>query len=167
MQPVAAVQTEYSLMERSAEHNGVLDTCEELGIGFVPWGPLGMGFLTGKMNAQATARLRRPTSAPGSTASNPKRWRQTSRSSTCWRDLRREKDATPAQVALAWLMAQRPWIVPIPGTRSQQHLRENVGAIDVNLSADDLSQIDAAFAGVTVEGGRMNPDQMKVVETVD
>jgi aryl-alcohol dehydrogenase-like predicted oxidoreductase len=165
VQPVTAVQTEYSLMERSVERNGVLDTCEELGIGFVPWGPLGMGFLTGKLSAQSTFNAKNDLRAgfdrfkPEALAANQRILDLLARFAT-------REDATLPQVALAWVMAQRPWIVPIPGTRSTQHLRENLGAIDVDLSADDVRQIDAAFGSVKVEGGRMNPEQMKVVETV-
>jgi aryl-alcohol dehydrogenase-like predicted oxidoreductase len=166
VQPVAAVQTEYSLMERSVERNGVLDTCEELGIGFVPWGPLGMGFLTGKLTAQSTFDAKTDLRS-GFDRFKPEALAANQRILNLLARFAAREDATLPQVALAWVMAQRPWIVPIPGTRSQQHLRENVGAIDVNLSAVDLSQIDAAFAGVTVEGGRMNADQMKVVDTVD
>jgi aryl-alcohol dehydrogenase-like predicted oxidoreductase len=166
VQPVAAVQTEYSLMERSVERNGVLDTCGELGIGFVPWGPLGMGFLTGKLTAQSTFDAKTDLRS-GFDRFRPEALAANQRILDLLARFAARENATLPQVALAWVMAQRPWIVPIPGTRSQQHLRENIGAIDVNLSADDLSQIDAAFTGVTVEGGRMNPDQMKVVDTVD
>lgn len=164
VQPVAAVQTEYSLMERSVEHNGVLDVCEELGIGFVPWGPLGMGFLTGTLGAQSTFDGKTDLRAgfdrfqPEALAANQRILDLMARFAT-------REEATLPQVALAWVMAQRPWIVPIPGTRKQQHLRDNVGAIDVSLSAEDLRDIDAAFAGVTIEGGRMNREQMQVVDT--
>jgi aryl-alcohol dehydrogenase-like predicted oxidoreductase len=166
VQPVAAVQTEYSLMERSVERNGVLDTCEELGIGFVPWGPLGMGFLTGKVTAQSAFDYKTDLRA-GFDRFKPEALAANQRILDLLARFAAREDATLPQVALAWVMAQRPWIVPIPGTRSQQHLHENIGAIDIDLSADDLSQIDAAFAGAKVEGGRMNSDQMKVVDTVD
>ena len=164
VQPVAAVQTEYSLMERSVEHNGVLDTCEELGIGFVPWGPLGMGFLTGTLGARSTFDGKTDLRAgfdrfqPEALAANQRILDLLARFAT-------REEATLPQIALAWVMAQRPWIVPIPGTRRQQHLRDNIGAIDVDLSAEDLREIDAAFDGVTIEGGRMNQEQMQVVET--
>lgn len=164
VQPMTAVQTEYSLMERSAERNRVLDTCEELGIGFVPWGPLGMGFLTGTMTAGSTFDAKTDLRSsfdrfqPAALAANQ-------RIIDLVRHFAGRENATAAQVALAWVMAQRPWIVPIPGTSKPQHLRDNVGAIDVNLSSDDLREIDAAFAEVKVNGGRMNADQMKVVDT--
>jgi len=164
VQPVAAVQTEYSLMERSVEHNGVLDLCAELGIGFVPWGPLGMGFLTGKMSTRTTFDDKNDLRA-GFDRFKPDALAANQRILDLVSHFARREAATPAQVALAWVMAQRPWIVPIPGTRSLRHLHENIGAIDVDLSADDLRQIDAAFAGVAVHGGRMNAQQMTVVDT--
>lgn len=164
VQPVAAIQTEYSLMERSVEHNGVLDICGELGIGFVPWGPLGMGFLTGTLGAgsylddKTDLRAGFDRFQPGAMAANQ-------RVLDVLRGFAAREQATLPQIALAWVMAQRSWIVPIPGTSKVQHLRDNVGAIDVDLSPTDLRDIDAAFTGVTVEGRRMNADQMKVVDT--
>jgi aryl-alcohol dehydrogenase-like predicted oxidoreductase len=164
VQPVAAVQTEYSLMERSVEHNGVLDICGELGIGFVPWGPLGMGFLTGTLSAKSRFDGKTDLRA-GFDRFQPEAMAANQRILDVLARLATREEATLPQVALAWVMAQRPWIVPIPGTSRQQHLRDNVGAIDVDLSAEDLRAIDGAFAGVTVEGGRMNAEQMKVVDT--
>jgi aryl-alcohol dehydrogenase-like predicted oxidoreductase len=164
VQPVTAVQTEYSLMERSVEHNGVLETCGALGIGFVPWGPLGMGFLTGTLGAgshlddKTDLRAGFDRFQPGAMAANQ-------RVLDVLRQFATREQATLPQIALAWVMAQRPWIVPIPGTSKVQHLRDNVGAIDVDLSQADLREIDAAFASVKVEGGRMNANQMKVVDT--
>jgi aryl-alcohol dehydrogenase-like predicted oxidoreductase len=164
VQPVAAVQTEYSLMERDPERNGVLAICEELGIGFVPWGPVGMGFLTGKMNAatrldpKLDLRSGFDRFTPEAMAANQPIVDLVSR-------FAKRENATPSQVALAWLLAQKPWIVPIPGTRSQEHLQENLGALRVELSADDLREMNEAFAAVTVHGGRMNPEQMQVVDT--
>ncbi|MDB5725437.1 MAG: oxidoreductase, aldo/keto reductase family [Novosphingobium sp.] len=164
VQPVTAIQSEYSLMERSPERNGVLDICEELGIGFVPWGPLGMGFLTGQLGTQPGLDPKNDLRAgfdrfqPAALAANQPILDLLSTFAA-------RESATLPQIALAWVMAQRPWIVPIPGTSKLQHLRDNVGAIDVDLSLDDLRQIEAAFASVDVEGGRMNSDQMKVVET--
>jgi aryl-alcohol dehydrogenase-like predicted oxidoreductase len=165
VQPVSAVQTEYSLMERSVERNGVLDICAELGIGFVPWGPLGMGFLTGKIGARSAFDAKTDLRA-GFDRFQPEALAANQRILDLLARFAVREDATLPQVALAWVLAQRPWIVPIPGTSKQQHLHENIGAIDVDLSADDLIQIDAAFAGVATEGGRMNPEQMKVVDTV-
>ena len=164
VQRVTAIQSEYSLMERSPESNGVLGICEELGIGFVPWRPLGMGFLTGTLgmrphlDGKADLRAGFDRFQPDALAANQPIL-----------DLlamfAKRENATLPQVALAWVMAQRDWIVPIPGTSKPQHLRDNLGAIDVDLSGDDLRRIEAAFARVKVEGGRMNADQMKVVET--
>jgi aryl-alcohol dehydrogenase-like predicted oxidoreductase len=164
VQSVAAVQTEYSLLERDPERNGVLATCEELGIGFVPWGPVGMGFLTGTMNGQT--KLDSKTDfrsgferfSPAAMAANQPIIDLVSR-------FAQRENATPSQIALAWLLAQKPWIVPIPGTRSQEHLQENLGALRVELSAEDLREMNAAFAPVKVEGGRMNLDQMRIVDT--
>ena len=163
VQPLAAVQTEYSLMERDPERNGVLDTCEALGIGFVPWGPMGMGFLTGRMNAD-TALDPRTDLRSGFDRFDPQAMATNQPIIDRVLKFAKEKNATPSQIALAWLMAKRPWIVPIPGTRNPQHLRENLGAIDIDLSTDDLRQIDEAIAGVKVSGGRMNADQMQVVD---
>jgi len=163
VQPVAAVQTEYSLMQKDVESNGVLMTCEELGIGFVPWGPLGEGYLTGKIDAQTKfdpktdLRSGFPRFSPENIAANKplidllKRFAEMEK-------------ATPAQIALAWLQAQKPWIVPIPGTRNLDHLNENLGATSVHLSSADLREIDAAFSKVNVYGGRMNEEQMKIVD---
>ena len=159
---VAAIQTEYSLIERSVEHNGVLQTCEELGIGFVPWGPLGQGFLPGKMdvNAQSTfdpkndLRATFPRFSPMVMTNNQ----------PIIEILRtfgaKKGGATPAQVALAWLMAQKPWIVPIPGTTNMDHLRENTGAVNVQLTPADLREIETAFSRIEIYGGRMDARQM-------
>lgn len=163
-QPVTAVQTEYSFMERDVEKNGVLKICEELGIGFVPWGPVGMGYLTGKINADtrfdAKTDLRSAFDrfSPENIAANMpivdllKRFAE-------------KKNATPSQIALAWLMAQKPFIVSIPGTRSFDHLNENLGAINVELTAADLNELETEFSKLTVHGGRMNEMQMKIVDT--
>jgi len=164
VQPVAAIQSEYSLMERSMERNGVLDVCEDLGIGFVPWGPLGMGFLTGKLGLQPNLdeetdlRTKFDRFQPDALAANQPIL-------DVLAEFARRENATLPQIALAWVMAQRPWIVPIPGTSKPQHLRDNVGSIDVDLSADDLTRIEAAFAAVKVEGGRMSPAHMEAVES--
>lgn len=163
VQPVAAIQSEYSFMERSPERNGVLKICEELGIGFVPWGPVGMGYLTGKLDANtkfdAAKDLRigfdrfKPDAL---TANKPildllKRFAES-------------KGATSAQLSLAWLLAQKPWIVPIPGTRNPDHLIENLGATKFSLTSTELAELDASFFKLTVHGGRMNESQMKLVE---
>jgi len=163
VQPVTAVQTEYSLMQRDPEKNGVLATCEELGIGFVPWGPVGQGYLTRKIDAktkfdpQMDMRSGFPRFSPENIAANMpivellKRFAE-------------KKKATPAQISLAWLLAQKPFIVPIPGTRSMDHLNENLGAINVQLTSADVREIGTALSQITVHGGRMNEEQMKVVD---
>ena len=163
VQPVAAVQTEYSFMQRDPEHNGVLQACEELGIGFVPWGPVGQGFLTAKIDRNATfdpnADMRSSFprfTAEAITANQPV--------IDLLKKLAAKKKATPAQIALAWVMAQKPWIVPIPGTRSLEHLSENFGAVDVELTTDDLRAIRTALSAITVQGGRMNKEQMEQVD---
>jgi aryl-alcohol dehydrogenase-like predicted oxidoreductase len=163
VQPVTAIQSEYSLMTRDPEQNGVLKTCEELGIGFVPWGPVGMGYLTGKVYAytkldpQTDLRSGFDRFSPENLAANRpvvdllKRFAE-------------KKNATLAQIALAWLLAQKPWIVPIPGTRNMDHLNENLGAINVQLTPADLREIEIVFSGITVHGGRMNEEQMRYVD---
>lgn len=162
VQPVAAIQTEYSIMERGPEHNGVLQACEELEIGFVPWGPLGQGFLTGKLNAGTTfdpktdLRADFPRFTPEiMTANQP--------ILNFLRNFGAKKGATPSQISLAWLMAQKPWIVPIPGTRNMDHLSENMGATHVQLTADDLREVEAALSQITIHGGRMNGLQMSQI----
>src|SRR3954463_12513913 len=134
VQPVTAVQTEYSLMERDPERNGVLKICEKLGIGFVPWGPVGMGYLTGKMDARTKLDPKTDLRAgfdrfsPENLAAN--------RPIIDWLErFADKKNATPAQVSLAWLLAQKPWIVPIPGTRNPDHLSENLNSMHVQLTA--------------------------------
>ena len=163
VQPVAALQTEYSLMNRDPEANGLLDTCEELGIGFVPWGPIGMGYLTHKLDARTKfdpkSDLRagfdrfRPENI---TANEPFVDRITV--------LAKRKNATTAQLSLAWLLAQKPFIVPIPGTGKSKHLQENLESTKLVLTAEDMKEIASALAEFKVHGGRMNEEQMKVVE---
>jgi len=163
VQPVAALQTEYSLMNRDPESNGLLATCEELGIGFVPWGPMGMGYLTQKLDAQTAfdpksdLRSTFDRFQPETIAANkPLVDRIT--------ELARTKGATTAQLSLAWLLAQKPFIVPIPGTGKVKHLQENIESTKLVLTADDLKEIDRALAELKVHGGRMNEQQMSVVE---
>ena len=163
VQPVTAIQTEYSLMERDPERNGVLATCEELGIGFVPWGPVGMGYLAGKMDTHTKLDPKTDLRAgfdrfsPENLAAN----RPIIDWLTRFAD---KKNATPAQISLAWLLAQKPWIVPIPGTRNPNHLSENLGSIHVRLTADDLREIESALSHIRAHGGRMNEEQMLVVD---
>lgn len=163
VQPVTAIQTEYSLMERSVERNGVLDTCEQLGIGFVCWGPLGMGYLPGTMNANT--RLDPKTDLrSGFDRFTPENLADNAPIVNFLREFAAEKGATPAQISLAWLLAQKPWIVPIPGTRRLNHLEENLASVNVQLTAADLREIDSAMSKLQVHGGRMNEMQMRVVD---
>ncbi|XXZ31641.1 aldo/keto reductase [Sorangium sp. So ce321] len=163
VQPVAAVQTEYSVMNRDPEKNGVLTTCEELGIGFVPWGPVGMGYLTGKIDARTTFdpntdfRSGFDRFTPENLAANKPVVDLLVR-------VAKRKGTTPAQIALAWLLAQRPWIVPIPGTRRADHLEENLGAIHVELTPADLQEMEAELSKIEVHGGRMSAKYMVEVE---
>ena len=163
VQPVAAVQTEYSLMQRDPERNGVLAACEELGIGFVPWGPIGQGFLPAKIAPDATfddpadMRSTFPRFKPENLAAN--------QPIVDWlAQFAGKKGATPAQISLAWLLARKPWIVPIPGTRNPDHLSENLGSVDVQLTTDDLHEVENALSRIEVHGGRMNEEQMRVVD---
>ena len=152
VQPVAAVQSEYSLWWREAEQD-VLPACEELGIGFVPFSPLGAGFLTGKIDEN--------TSFGGSDFRSmvPRFTPEARKANLAFVDLLRSvaarKKATPAQVALAWLLAQKPWIVPIPGTTKLHRLEENIGAASVELTADDLREIADGAAGIETQGARL------------
>ena len=157
VQPVTAVQSEYSLWWRRPEEE-VLPTLEELGIGFVPYSPLGKGFLTGKIDE--TTKLDSTdfrNNLPRFSAENRK-------ANQALVDLLAEiaaaKQATPAQLALAWLLAQRPWIVPIPGTTKRDRLEENIGAVAVELTPADLREIDAAASKVEVQGDRY-PEQLE------
>jgi aryl-alcohol dehydrogenase-like predicted oxidoreductase len=151
VQPVTAVQSEYSLWWRRPEAE-VLATVEELGIGFVPYSPLGKGFLTGQIDERtsfdsADIRTTIPRFTPEARAANQALVELLGR-------IAARKHATPAQVALAWLLAQRPWVVPIPGTRRLERLEENIGAADVDLTADDLREIEEAASKITVQGAR-------------
>ena len=159
IQPVTAVQSEYSLWWREPERE-ILPTLEELGIGFVPFSPLGAGFLTGKID-QGTQfdamdfRNAVPRFSPEVRTAN-----------MALVDLVRElavrKGATPAQIALAWLLAQKPWIVPIPGTTKLHRLEENLGAVSVALSGDDLAEIDTALAKISLQGARLPEAALKM-----
>ncbi|MBU5612273.1 aldo/keto reductase [Geomonas azotofigens] len=151
VQPVAALQNEYSLWWRRPEAE-ILPTLEELGIGLVAYSPLGKGFLTGKIDASTTFdstdfRTTLPRFTPEARQANQALV-------DLLGELAAQKKATPAQIALAWLLAQKPWIVPIPGTTKLERLDENNGAVDINLSAEDLRQIDSAAARIHVEGDR-------------
>ena len=161
VQPVTALQNEYSLWTRGPETNGILDACEELGIGFVPYSPLGKGFLTGAMSkdtklGEGDFRNILPRFTPEALEKNQALVDLLKR-------IAGEKNATPAQIALAWLLAQKPWIVPIPGTTKLHRLEENLGATDVELTADDLAEIVRAAAAIQVEGERYPEQLMKTV----
>ena len=152
VQPVTALQNEYSLWTRGPESNGILDACEELGIGFVPYSPLGKGFLTGAMSkdtrlGEGDFRNILPRFTPEAMEKNQALVDLLER-------IAGRKGATPAQIALAWLLAQRPWIVPIPGTTKLHRLEENLGAAEVGLSAGDLDEIRRVAAEIVVEGER-------------
>jgi aryl-alcohol dehydrogenase-like predicted oxidoreductase len=160
VQPVSAIQSEYSLWWREPEEE-VLPICEDLGIGFVPFSPLGKGFLTGKIDettAFDSSDFRN--TVPRFTPENRK-------ANQALVDLLAEiaakKRATPAQTALAWLLAQKPWIVPIPGTTKLHRLEENLGAADLELAADDLSEIERAAAGIQVQGARYNETSQRMI----
>jgi len=151
VQPVTAVQSEYSLWWRRPEEE-VLPTLEKLGIGFVPFSPLGKGFLTGKIDESTTFdssdfRNIVPRFTPAARKANQVLV-------DLLRQIGERKKATPAQIALAWLLAQKPWIVPIPGTRKPERLNENIGAVAVELTPDDLREIDRAASKITVQGAR-------------
>ena len=155
VQPVTAVQSEYSLWTRDPEAE-VLPTLEELGIGFVPFSPLGRGFLTGRMDERTTFE------STDFRAALPRFTPEARKANQALVDLLRatadRKEATPAQIALAWLLAQKPWIVPIPGTTKPERLDENIGAAAVELTPDDLAEIEHAASQIEVEGARYTPN---------
>jgi aryl-alcohol dehydrogenase-like predicted oxidoreductase len=160
--PIAALQSEYSLWSREAETNGVLATCRELGISFVPYSPLGRGFLTGAI--QKVSDL------------DPSDWRRTNprfaeealqtniKSADAVKELAAKKGCTPAQFALAWVLAQGNDMIPIPGTKRVRYLEDNMGALPVRLTEDDLKETDARFQQITVAGERYAPDMMALVQ---
>src|SRR2546426_1668006 len=151
VQPISAVQSEYSIWTRDPEPE-VLPTCEELGIGFVPWSPLGQGFLTGKVDAAQTFDARDIRSVFPRFTEEARKANQPIVELV--RDIAGRKKATPAQIALAWLLAQKPWIVPIPGTRKRERLDENLGALEVQFTTDELLEIDRATSKMQVHGAR-------------
>jgi aryl-alcohol dehydrogenase-like predicted oxidoreductase len=157
VQQVTALQSEYSLWWRRPEEE-VLPTLEELGIGFVPYSPLGRGFLTGKMNETTTFdstdfRNRLPRFTPEARKANLALVH-------LLHDIAKRKKATPAQISLAWLLAQKPWIVPIPGTTKLKRLEENIGAAKIKLTSEDLREIDSAASKITLQGARY-PEHME------
>jgi aryl-alcohol dehydrogenase-like predicted oxidoreductase len=159
VQPVAAIQSEYSLWWRTVEEQ-VLPTCEELGIGFVPFSPLGRGYLTGKIDENTTfassdIRSRSPRYSPEARKANRVVIDLLAR-------IGEQKGATPAQIALAWLLVQKPWIIPIPGSRKLERLDENIGAVAVKLTPDDLRKIESALSKMTIQGDRYPADLKKM-----
>ena len=160
VQPVTAVQSEYSLWTRDVENNGVLATCEELGIGFVPFSPLGAGFLTGTIDTSTTF------SGSDFRSISPRFAARARAANVAMVDLLKRiaeaKDATPAQIALSWLLAQKPWVVPIPGTRKLARLEENIGAAALELTDADLREINDAAAKITVQGARLPEAVLKL-----
>ncbi len=163
VQPVAALQTEYSLINRDPEENGLLATCEELGIGFVPWGPMGMGYLTQRLDAETSFDPKSDLRS-GFDRFQPQSFAANKPFVDRIAELAKEKGATTAQLSLAWLLAQKPFMVPIPGTGKVKHLEENIEATNLVLTAADLKEIDRALSELKIHGGRMNEQQMKVVE---
>jgi len=161
VQPVTALQSEYSLFWREPEEE-ILPALEELGIGFVPFSPLGKGFLTGKIDETTTFdktdfRNTVPRFQPENRKANQALVELLSR-------IAARKQATPAQIALAWLLAQKPWIVPIPGTTKLHRLEENLGAAAVELTPDDLREIESAAAHITVQGARYSEGAQKMID---
>jgi aryl-alcohol dehydrogenase-like predicted oxidoreductase len=157
VQPVTALQNEYSLWTRGPETNGILQVCEELGIGLVPYSPLGRGFLTGTMNKdtkieKSDFRSMLPRFTPEAMEANQALVDLLKR-------IAEQKKATPAQIALAWLLAQRSWIVPIPGTTKLHRVEENIRAASVRLTANDLAEIERAVSAIAVKGERY-PEQL-------
>ena len=160
VQPVTALQSEYSLWWREPEKE-ILPTLEELGIGFVPFSPLGRGFLTGKIDAQTTF------DATDFRNTLPRFAEENRKANQALVDLldklAKERSATSAQVALAWLLAQKPWIVPIPGTAKLHRLEENIGAIEIALSSDELKEINDAVSKIEVHGARYSTQAQKMI----
>jgi aryl-alcohol dehydrogenase-like predicted oxidoreductase len=160
--PVTAVQSEYSLWTRDVENNGVLSACEELGIGFVAFTPLGAGFLTGKIDTQTTFdktdfRNISPRFSTEARAANQA-------VVDLLKQIAEKKGGTPAQIALAWLLAQKHWIVPIPGTTKLHRLEENLGAVNIQLMHDDLRDINSAVSKIAIRGERLPEAVLKMVD---
>lgn len=163
VQPVAAVQTEYSLWTRNVELNGVLATCKELDIGFVPWAPLGEGFLTGKIDTNT--RFDPKTDFRSGFPRLSAEFLPRNMPIVEWlKAYAAKKGATPSQIALAWLLAKGPNIVPIPGTRNEAHLLENLGAQRVNLTAEDVQEIETSLSRFVVYGDRMGVEHMSQID---
>ena len=160
VQPITALQSEYSIWWRAIEP-AILPTCEELGIGLVPYSPLGRGYLTGKIDENTTydstdIRSRNPRVTPEAIKANRV-------VIDLLEKIAAQKGATPAQIALAWLLAQKPWIVPIPGTTKMHRLEENLGAVDMELTPNDLREIDDLTSQVKVEGERYSESAQRMI----
>lgn len=163
VQPVTAVQSEYSLWTRNVELNGVLKTCEELGIGFVPWSPVGAGFLTGKYDT--TTQFDKASDFRAGFPRFSKEFLPLNMPMIEWlKNFATKKNATPAQIALAWLLAKSPNIVPIPGTRNTEHLLENIGASKINLTEEDILAIETHFTKFPIYGDRMGKAHMNTID---
>lgn len=162
VQPITAIQSEYSLMWKLPEENGILSLCEELGIGFVPYSPLGRGFLGGGLNEYTKFHeaIDNRATLPRFT---PEAIRANTRLVEVLNTFGRTRGITSAQVSLAWLLAKKPWIVPIPGTTKLAHLEENLRAMEVVLTSDDIRELDEAVAQIEIVGNRYSPDQEKLV----
>ncbi|MGI4791834.1 MAG: aldo/keto reductase [Janthinobacterium lividum] len=158
VQPVSAIQSEYSFMERSPERDGVLETCAEMGIGFVAWGPVGMGYLTRTLDSTTEFDPQKDLRS-GFDRFTPEALADNRPVLDLLEQFAGQKNATPAQISLAWLLAKKPWIVPIPGTRSLKHLSENLGAVTVQLTPAELAEMETAFSKISVHGDRMNEMQ--------
>jgi aryl-alcohol dehydrogenase-like predicted oxidoreductase len=161
--PLTAVQSEYSMLWRGPE-NGAIPVCEELGIGFVPWSPLGVGFLNGAIDARTRF-------APGDIRGIESRFSPENLPKNLalvellkvWAE---RKDARLGQIALAWLMAQKPWIVPIPGTTQMAHMIENIGASEIRFTPSELAELNASVNSINIEGARL-PDAVQVFSDVE
>ena len=160
VQPVTALQSEYSLWWREPEQE-VLPTLEELGIGFVPFSPLGKGFLTGKINEDTKFDKSDFRNVVPRFSEENRKANQTV--VDLLKQIAERKKATPAQIALAWLLAQEPWIVPIPGTTKLHRLEENIGAVNIELAPDDLRDVDIAASKIPVQGARYPEELQKLV----
>ncbi len=161
--PVTAVQNEYSMLWRGPEAE-VIPTCEELGIGFVPWSPIGVGFLTGAIDAET--RYAPGDIRGGESRFAPENIKQNLALVSLLRTWASRKQATPVQIALAWLLAQKPWIVPIPGTTQMAHMRENVGAASVQLTSDERADLNRDVAAFEIRGARL-PDAVQAFSGVE
>lgn len=161
VQPITALQSEYSLFWREPEAE-IMPTLEELGIGFVPFSPLGKGFLTGKISVDTVFENNDfRNSVPRFDLEN----RKANQPLVDWLSaIAAQKEVTPAQIALAWILAQKPWIVPIPGTTKLERLNENNGAVEVELTSDDLKEIEEAASKITIVGDRYQPANAKMID---